>query len=109
MSKISKLVRLFRLVKMFKILKNKDNLSAQFQNKLKISAGAERLALTGFMFAFFAHVCACLFMLIGTYFCNDDPDSWYNQKDVRNESIFDKYTYCIYFIITTMTTVGYGD
>jgi hypothetical protein len=64
-SKIYKLVRLMRLVKIFKVLKNKENLSAQFSQSLSITAGTERLIMSGLVFFFVCHVCACIFVLLG--------------------------------------------
>ena len=82
LGKIYKLLRLMRLVKVFKILKNKENLAAHFEEKLKISAGTERLVLCGFGFVFFTHIFACFFALIGSNFAEHDSDSWYNKHNI---------------------------
>ena len=109
MGRIYKLLRLMRLVKLFKIMKNKESLSAHFTRKLKISQGAERLILCFTAFLFFIHIFSCLFMLLGTNTADFDADSWINSKGIRDMGVFESYVYTCYFIVTTMTTVGYGD
>ena len=109
MGKIYKLLRLMRLVKLFKIFKNKENLSAHFTRKLKISAGAERLSIAFAMFIFAIHIFSCLFMLLGTFTYTYYLDTWINDSGVRDMNTIDSYIYTAYFIVTTMTTVGYGD
>jgi len=109
MGKIYKLLRLMRLVKLFKIFKNKDNLSAHFSRRMKISAGTERLFIAFGVFFFSIHIFSCLFMLLGTFTYTYYRNTWINDSGVLDMSTFDKYSYTAYFIVTTMTTVGYGD
>jgi hypothetical protein len=109
MGRIYKLLRLMRLVKLFKILKNKENLSAHFTMKMKISQGTERLIGAAAAFLFFIHIFTCLFMLLGTFTSEKERDCWINSKGIKDMGVWERYTYTAYFIVTTMTTVGYGD
>jgi hypothetical protein len=58
------------------------------------------------MFCFMAHLFACLWII---FFMDDfDPDGWMT-NEVKNLSPIELYLMSVYFVITTMTTVGYGD
>lgn len=65
-----------------------------------------------------AHIMACIWIILGRI----DEDSWVNQymigkspgvEDITDELIYGEatniYTNAFYFILTTITTVGYGD
>jgi hypothetical protein len=62
------------------------------------------------------HFFACAYIKVGTVF-KDDEDSWYAQRIETNKAEglpphlndVDIYVSSIYFIISTATTVGYGD
>ncbi len=36
-------------------------------------------------------------------------DTWLNDKNLLDKSVYIKYAYSIYFLAATMITVGYGD
>ena len=38
-----------------------------------------------------------------------EPDTWVIRYSFQDSSNFERYTACVHFIITTITTVGYGD
>ncbi|KAL4484925.1 hypothetical protein ABPG74_020102 [Tetrahymena malaccensis] len=51
---------------------------------------------------------------IGWYFvgvqeANNDHNNWLQKIDILSNSKYEQYIYAIYWSITTMTTVGYGD
>lgn len=54
------------------------------------------------------HLAACFYFFIGT-FASDERDSWYFQRDIQDDNNFDLYITCLYFVFTTITTVGFGD
>ena len=104
--KMYKLVRLFRLVKILKLVKSNKRLMNQFSEKMRISAGTERLAFFSVFFVIFLHVSSCLFIMIGKS-NNDDEPSWLDSfTDKADEEVF---VCSIYFVLTTTSTVGYGD
>jgi len=79
----------------------------RFAEKMKISAGSERLAFFTFFILLFVHVSACLLILLSQI-----EDQYVNTKwDDRYEDLnnFEMYVTAVYFIITTIATVGYGD
>lgn len=52
------------------------------------------------------HITACMWVFITT-FTSEDESSWIS--DLSNESNGAKYLHSMYYTITTITTVGYGD
>ena len=68
----------------------------------------ERIVFIAICSAFFFHISACLFVFLAEF--NVDPsESWrYDQPYASYDSI-ELYITSIYFVVTTMSTVGYGD
>ena len=105
--KIFRIVRLLRLVKIFKLVKSKENLQKELNSGLQISAGMERLTFLILTIIYFQHVCSCFWLMIG----QDQPfsrDNWMNNS-IKDLSQNEQYMTSFYFVVTTMTTVGYGD
>ena len=74
----------------------------------------ERLLFLGFFMIFFFHITACLFVLLAdlAVYIDDDETlkhSWIYDNDYQNLEPIDKYIVSTYFVITTVSTVGYGD
>lgn len=105
-SKIYKIIRLTRLAKVFKLLKNNKSIISKLTEKLRISNGIERLIIFFCFFVLFVHVAACMFIVLAELE-SEDYVSWI----MRNEGVegFDLYIMSIYFTLTTVSTVGYGD
>jgi hypothetical protein len=105
-SKVYKIVRLTRLAKVFKLLKKKQTLLSKLSEKLKISSGLERLGIFTFFFALFIHVASCLFILLAE-FESENEVTWINNNgDLTG---WDLYYCAVYFVLTTVSTVGFGD
>jgi hypothetical protein len=104
--RVYKIIKLLRLVKLLKVCKNREKLTEQTQSKMKLSGGLIRLILVSCMFFFMAHLFACLWIIFSIDEISND--SWMN-VDVMNLPPNELYLMSIYFVITTMTTVGYGD
>lgn len=49
----------------------------------------------------------CLFFVISEN--SDDTDSWLYSQSYVNERDTDKYISALYFVVTSMSTTGYGD
>ena len=54
---------------------------------------------------FFAHIAACLWYVLG----NLNSDNWITCKSLTEKSLIYKYISSLYWAITTICTVGYGD
>jgi hypothetical protein len=57
------------------------------------------------MFLLFVHLLICLHI----FFALQDYPNWITHINITNDSFIQKYITSFYFLMTTMTTVGYGD
>lgn len=119
-SKLYKLVRMTRMIRFLKLVKNRNQISSNLDRLLSISAGLERLSFFVLIFILYIHCTACLF-IFATQFVTPGTNTWIDIEvgDAvdRNEissieaglSKLQLYSISVYFIVTTTTTVGYGD
>ena len=56
-----------------------------------------------------AHWMACLFYKVAKHAENSMFASWITNAGIADSTIQEKYVYSLYWTITTMATVGYGD
>ena len=61
-------------------------------------------------FCLFGHVMACLWIMLASW----SDDSFINvlqktDEQWQNYGVYEIYVFCLYWILTTITTVGYGD
>lgn len=105
--KLYKLLRMLRLAKVLKILKSKNAVLNHFNSELKISSGLERIFFFFVGFIFFFHISACLFVFLREI--EGERGSWLLMADYHTMSHFDLYITACYFVMTTISTVGYGD
>ncbi|KAL4456609.1 hypothetical protein ABPG74_000716 [Tetrahymena malaccensis] len=56
-----------------------------------------------------AHVACCIFLRIGLTEMKQNSDSWITQFKYDNNTNQQNYIISLYYIIITMTTIGYGD
>ena len=104
--KLYKLIRMTRLVKVAKVLKSRDTILSQFTGALKISSGVERMMFFLVVLLFFFHISACMFIVIGQF--DSDRLSWLNSEHGMYET-WKLYVFACYFVVTAISTVGYGD
>jgi hypothetical protein len=104
-----KLFMFLKSFKIFKILKKKKNLALEeLHELLSKNYYLESFSLfifTFIIFFFFIHLFICLHI----FFSFQSFPNWMSNIDVSNERFLEKYITSFYFLITTMTTVGYGD
>ena len=74
---------------------------------MRISQGMERLMFFAVFFILFFHISACMFIFIGTL--DYDMNSWMWDSYYNTMEETDLYITSMYFIVTTTSTVGYGD
>ena len=97
------------MVKLFKMMKKSDNLQKTINTGMMISSGIDRLIMLLFGIFFMTHLLACLWIIIGTEELNSSKDGWLGHGSLNDDGASRTYMTAFYFIITTMTTVGYGD
>lgn len=128
-SYLIKLVRLFKLPKFFGLLDSskfdnfldalleKENTDSKKeksrQEKMTIKYVARyifkvfRLILIAIMLAYFL---GCTWYLFVDVFKNDDPNSNFNSVyKLYDIAEIDRLVICVYFVLTTLSTVGYGE
>ena len=107
MGKMYKLVKLTKLVRVAKMVRDKTKMFKFLQNFLKIRLGIQRLA--SFLLSFFVliHIVSCLWIMTATI--GGDTEGTWMEGDISQMSQGQIYLTSIYFTVTTITTVGYGD
>jgi len=109
--RLYKLIKMTRLVKMLRIYKDRRKIVTNLDKVLKISAGFERLTFFLLFFALFCHMVTCLWV-VSAFF--NEENNWIvvakaADKLEEDPQPYDLYSLAFYFVITTVTTVGYGD
>ena len=93
---------------MLKIAKERGKFNRNINEALKLSVTFERLVFFVLMFFLLSHVTACLWYFLAKLE-GFPPDSWVVKHSYMDSPNFDVYIASFYYIITTITTVGYGD
>ena len=95
--------------KIFKILDKKQNKALEdFYSYLSENFFFENLTkflIYFLLFFLFFHLFICLHI----YLALQSYPNWITHTNLINKTFFEKYIASFYFMITTMTTVGYGD
>ena len=75
---------------------------------MQLSSGVERIVFIAIFSIFFFHISSCLFVFLAEF--DADPlDSWRYGDPYIHYDKFDLYITSVYYVVTTMSTVGYGD
>ncbi|OMJ67460.1 hypothetical protein SteCoe_35375 [Stentor coeruleus] len=99
--KLIQLVRLFKKIKNFLFLKSVD--SFIIRNKEIVHF----VKIFG-MVALCLHLVSCIFY-VSARIDDFNPDTWVSRNGLKNAEASDKYLASIYWAITTLATIGYGD
>lgn len=106
--RLVKFLRLSRLLKMLKSSGSSSGFMRKVEDALDIKTSAMRL-FQGFMTVIvMVHLMACLWYYEAR-FQNFTPDTWVAYFGFMDMDVPSLYLRSLYFIITTLTTVGYGD
>ena len=104
-----KLLLFIKSFKIFKITGNKKNKALEdFYRHLSVCYCLEKTVfflISFIIFSLFIHLFICLHI----FFSLQSYPNWISYSNVANEDFIKKYIASFYFLITTMTTVGYGD
>lgn len=107
----ARLARVFKLFKIFRILKisdryKKNRKKHSLSSLLSINSQVEEFMTFFSVILLLTHITGCLWYFLSTF---ENENSWISQLDVPTESAFDQYTLSLYWAITTICTVGFGD
>ena len=96
---------------MLKVIKQKSKLLSYINEFLKIGFGMERLLFFLIVFMILSHLASCLWIIIATLYNPDGSfkGTWMEKFEEYEESNNNIYIVAFYWIISTITTVGYGD
>ena len=101
--------KLSKLLRILKLKKTLEKIEDYFQMDLTLNTIMEALKLISFIF-FLAHWCACFFHLVAVYEKDEGYDqTWITNRNYQDEEWNILYIRSLYWSITTMITVGYGD
>ena len=108
-SKLIQFLLFIKPLKIFKILDNKQNKALQFfyahLNENYYLENLVRFIMVVSQIFLFVHLFICLHI----YFSLQGYPNWIIHTNIINENFMVKYIASFYFMVTTMTTVGYGD
>lgn len=100
--KVSRLLRLLKLVRFAKLRKY----ITKIEDSLGISPVAFELGKMIIEVVFVSHLTACFYW----YICiNMSDETWFDGLNLRHADLESQYLTTLYWTITTLATVGYGD
>lgn len=107
--RLYRLIRLTRMLRVIKIIKEQSRIMDRMKESLRIGIGFQRVLFFTVYFVIFTHVLSCFWMLVATY-NKDITKTWLGgDEDFIGKTPSELYLTAVYFTITTITTVGYGD
>lgn len=105
MIRMMKAARLLRLSK-FRRLRDSLEVIIEASPSLIFAVGAMRVVI---MICSVTHWGACAWHFVGMYYKDEGGKSWVQSAFSEETGRGQRYLYSLYFTLTTMTTVGYGD
>ena len=77
---------------------------------MRLSVAKERLVIFSIFAILFVHTISCLWIFLGAYNIGSvSMDNWITVFDFNPDDMSQMYVIGVYWTITTITTVGYGD
>lgn len=79
------------------------------QTKMKLNVAKERMAIFAIYSILFVHTIACIWIFLADAKRGGTETNWIDSFDFDYDDTGEIYTIGIYWTVTTITTVGYGD
>ena len=105
--RLYRLFRIVRLVKMFKHYKNSEILE-KIQDFLSIKHSIMKLLTSSLSILLCVHIMAC-FWYYSSKIEGFNPDTWVFRSGIDLDELGTLYIVSLYWTVTTLCTVGYGD
>ena len=110
MARIPRLYRLLRITRIFKFAKNfrENDCFERFQTMPCVRPSSIRLTAFALCVLLGTHLMTCLWYFLARLE-GLGPETWVSLRGMADSSIPDLYVASLYWTITTLATVGYGD
>ena len=105
--RLYRLFRVVRLVKMFKHYKSSEILE-KIQDFFSIKHSIMKLLTSSLSILLCVHIMAC-FWYYSSKIEGFNPDTWVSRSGIDQDEISSLYIISLYWTVTTLCTVGYGD
>jgi len=105
--RLYRVTRIFRVTKVFKTLRRSETVKRVIK-LLNMSSGILRLVHFGVAVIIGVHVAGCFWYLLAKIE-GFTPDTWVVRSRLGDSGNFMLYLNAVYYVFTTVTTVGFGD
>lgn len=102
--RLARLARLLRLLRLFRLTR----IFRKAQLHISINFAVIKMFKLALLVIFLAHFMACLFFLVASL-RDLDETTWVNVYKISDASKEEQYLAALYWAVTTIATVGYGD
>jgi hypothetical protein len=107
LGKMYKLVKLTKLLRVAKVVRDKTKFTKFFSKFVSIKLGVQRQATFILSVFIMIHIVACLWIMTASV--NETTEGTWMEGEISEYEPSQIYLTSVYFTVTTITTVGYGD
>ena len=107
MARLSRIIRASKIGKILKYFTSEENMES-ISALLAKYQGITRLASALFVVLILCHFTACMWYF-SAKLSEFGPDTWIVRYGLEDETVWRKYLFGLYWALTTLTTVGFGD
>lgn len=108
LGRLYKIIKLMKLIRLIRIAKEKTKIFKYATDILKLGEGLARLFFFSIVAFLVIHVISCLWVFFAG-FSENFKGTWMDDEVIQGMTDIEIYLIAVYFAVTTITTVGYGD